>query len=418
MAFDNAPVVRSVEWELDLVVGSRVTGAVAAALACWIVAGTASAADPEQGIRSRNMDAPRSKAASAPRSEGDQALAGAWPLYRTERGQQAFNEAMATLAATEGVVPPKSAFKACPDLACKLALPAMTSDGWLPPGRLWVSPAAYILIVKSPRAREGREPRRRSFASMRYFVLHEFHNSSRNTDTFDTISSHKGAVFVPFYMSKTQTDAKGRQFVMIVQVSPYDVVSIHAGNRGSAGPGVEVAKNFNDALEPLQASAGIVLASAMKAAAPHLDVVNHRGSEGLPMLEAWRRQQSAMRDAGAKVSLPFVAARAERMSAAAHDLGDLIRRSGVSAPVAVAARGIVPRQVPAFSLVPFESEAKAAVADAPMGLTLQKPPPPARPPPVHRPRLVEPVKPAAEAACASGFAYSAFGPCNVQSLGQ
>ena len=28
---------------------------------------------------------------------------------------------------------------------------------------------------------------------MRYFVLHEFHNSTRNTDPFDTISSHSGS---------------------------------------------------------------------------------------------------------------------------------------------------------------------------------------------------------------------------------
>src|SRR5690606_36467252 len=117
-----------------------------------------------------------------------------------------------------------------------------------------------------------------------YFVFHEFHNSSRNTDPYDTISSHRGRVFVPFYMSKVGVDDHGRRYVAIIQVAPYDVVSVHATNYGSAGPGVEVAKNMSDDLQPLQARAGIVLARIVKRAAPLLRVVNHRGREGLSML--------------------------------------------------------------------------------------------------------------------------------------
>jgi hypothetical protein len=95
---------------------------------------------------------------------------------------------------------------------------------------------------------------------MKYFVFHEFQNSSRNTDLYDTISSHKDSVFVPLYMSKPATDAKGRRFVIVLQVAPYDVLSIHATNWGSAGPGMEVAKNASDPVEPLQNLAGILVA--------------------------------------------------------------------------------------------------------------------------------------------------------------
>ena len=53
-----------------------------------------------------------------------------------------------------------------------------------------------------------------------------------------------------------------------------DVVSFHATDKGSAGPGMEVAKNYTDALEPLQGLAGILVATILKTAAPHLEVVN------------------------------------------------------------------------------------------------------------------------------------------------
>ena len=46
-------------------------------------------------------------------------------------------------------------------------------------------------------------------------------------------------------MSKQWTDARGRRFVIVVQVAPHDVVSFHATDKGSAGPGMEVAKNYD-----------------------------------------------------------------------------------------------------------------------------------------------------------------------------
>ena len=182
-----------------------------------------------------------------------------------------------------------------PGLDCNLSLPSLGPDGWIPPGRLWVSGMEYVLFVHSPRLRDGQSYRRRARGDMRYFVFHEFHNSTRNTDTFDTISSHSRSVFVPLYMSKQWTDARGRSFVIVVQVAPYDVVSIHASDKGSAGPGMEVAKNYTDALEPLQGLAGILVATILKTAAPHLQVVNHGGTEGLPMLNEYERRLQKLR---------------------------------------------------------------------------------------------------------------------------
>ncbi len=256
-------------------------------------------------LKDRNIDVSREEATERPRSEEDQALVGGWPLYRTKRGQEAFNDAMATLKATDAAAPAAKAFKGCAELECNLSLPALTADGWIPPGRLWVSPGEYALFVHSPRLGEGQAYRRRARRDMKYFVFHEFHNSTRNTDTYDTISSHSGSVFVPFYMSKQGIDAKGRRFVIVVQVAPYDVVSIHASNWGSAGAGIEVAKNMSDALEPLQALAGILVATILETAAPHLRVVNHAGSEGLPMLNGYERRLAtlrARRDAPARCS--------------------------------------------------------------------------------------------------------------------
>ena len=220
----------------------------AAMLASLFIHGSSDRAAAEVGpgrlpIKQRHVDASREDATQSPTSERDQAIIDGWPLYRTARGQEAFNDAMATLAATDGPTPTAPAFKGCVLLACNVTLPRIGATGWVEPGRLWVSPTDYVLLVASPRQTEGRGYRRRSARSMRTFVFHEFHNSSRNTDAYDTISSHRSAMFVPFYMSKQATDARGRRFVIVVQVAPYDVVSIHATNHGSAGPGIEVAKN-------------------------------------------------------------------------------------------------------------------------------------------------------------------------------
>lgn len=307
---------------------------------------TARAASPEASpVKSRNIGVSRAEANKKPRSEGDQAIVDGWPLYRSERGQTAFNDTMATLQATDGPSPSPSVFKACPALACHLVLPRLGGDGWLQPGRLWVSPSEYVLVSHSPRPNEGRSSsRRHSARGLKYFVFHEFHNSTRNTDTYDTISSHSGAVFVPFYMSKQKTDARGRRFVAVVQVAPYDVVSVHATNLGSAGPGIEVAKSADEELQPLQAKAGVIVAVILKAAAPQLDVVNHAGEEGLPMLQAYESRLAAIEDLppGKRLTLPFTPAEPQRIASASGPLENLIRHPGASPPLAIAQRGILP----------------------------------------------------------------------------
>lgn len=326
----------------------------------------ASAAGGTQ-IQDRNIGVSRTRATSYPRSEGDQAIIDGWPLYRTERGQTAFNAAMATLKATEGAPPKADAFKGCSNLDCNVALPSIDQDGWIPAGRVWVSPTEYVLFAHSPRARNNQSYRRRGFRMMRYFVFHEFHNGSRNTDTYDTISSHGGSVFVPFYMSKQGTDAYGHRYVVIVQVAPYDVVSIHASNMGSAGPGIEVAKNFNEGLEPLQGQAGIVIARIIKATAPHLKVVNHRGSEGQPMLNAYERHLATVRNKGGpNVALPFVPASPNRIAMASGGIDDIVLRRGASPKIPIAERGIVP---PKAATPPRAREPAVAAVPADRGLS-------------------------------------------------
>jgi hypothetical protein len=281
-------------------------------------------------IHARNLDVSRAQANRQPRRESEQAVVNGWPLYRTPRGQAAFNAAMATLQATETIAPNPAAFKNCKALACPLILPKISADGWLQAGRIWLSPQDYVVIAHSPRLQAGERYRRRSARAMRFFILHEFHNSSNNTDPFDTISSHARSVYVPLYMSKQQMDAMGRRFVLVVQVAPYDVFSVHAMNKGSAGPGIEVAKNPSDLLEPLQAQAGIVIASMITAAAPRLAVVNHRGTEGLPMLQAYQQRLAQLRakPPAKPFTLPFVPALAKDIATATADLADLILRPG------------------------------------------------------------------------------------------
>lgn len=304
-------------------------GAGLAALFALALAGYA-VADARIPLKDRNIDVSREEATKRPRSESDQALLGGWPLYRTGRGQAAFNDAMATLAATDSAPPHAQAFKGCTELKCNLALPSIGADGWIPAGRLWISPTQYVLVVHSPRLSAGRSYRRHAARAMSYFVFHEFHNSSRNTDAYDTISSHSGFVFVPFYMTKPATDSWGYRFVVVLQVAPYDVVSVHATNLGSAGPGIEVASNTGDEIEPLQALAGILVASIAKKAAPRLEVVNHRGSEGLALLEAYERRLERLRarPGAPAVTLPFVPAPAQRVAAATGELDALITRPG------------------------------------------------------------------------------------------
>lgn len=384
----------------------RLASAVVLALAGLAVAATAptgSAAQEAIPVKARHIDVSRAGATELPRSEGDQALVDGWPLYRTERGQEAFNDAMATLQATDGAAPALDAFKGCAELACNVSLPALTADGWIPPGRLWVSPTEYVLFVHSPRLRDGQSYRRRAERDMRYFVFHEFHNSTRNTDPFDTISSHSRSVFVPFYMSKEWTDAKGRRFVIVVQVAPHDVFCFHATDKGSAGPGMEVAKNYTDPLEPLQGLAGILVATIVKTAAPQLEVVNHGGTEGLPMLNQYERRLQALRGSrGApSVALPFVPAHARRVAAATGRLEDLIERRAASPLIPVAARGIVPPKDRMAE--PAAATMRSAWLSTEPGPTLIEPIRPAtRPAARSEPMLVEPIRPAVRPATLSG----------------
>ncbi len=312
-------------------------------------------------IKERNIGVSRTRATALPRSEGDQALVDGWPLYRTDRGQVAFNDAMAALQATDSAPPAAATFNGCPNLECNLSLPALDSEGWIPAGRYWVSSTDYVLIAHSPRQRNGQSYRRRGTMGMRYFVFHEFHNGSRNTDPYDTISSHRSSVFVPLYMGKQGTDAKGHRFVVVVQVAPVDVVSIHASNLGSAGAGLEVAKNVAESLEPLQGLAGALVATLVKSAMPNLKVVNHRGSEGQPMLQIYERRLAAARSrsGAAPLALPFVPAPASRIAVASVALGDLIVRRGVSPRIPVAQRGIMPSKAVATSPAPAAVPAAA-----------------------------------------------------------
>lgn len=341
-------------------------------------------------IVERHIGAQRARAANAPRAEDDQAIVEGWPLYRTERGQAAFNAAMATLKATDGPAPKPAAFKSCQDLLCPLALPQIASGGWFPPGRIWVAPDAYVLFVQSPRQREGRSYRRHMTRSMRYFVFHEFHNSSRNTDTFDTISSHAGSVFVPFYMSKPRTDASGRRFVVIVQVAPYDVSSIHASNYGSQGPGIEIALNTTDTADPLQKLAGILIANMAKSAAPHLKVVNHRGREGAAFLQAYesRMAQLASRRAGAQVALPFTPAPPQRLATVASArIDQLILPRGRSIPIPVADRAFLPvRNASMMGLMGTAPPEPLLVREGHRSETALAPPS------ANEPKLIEPVR--------------------------
>jgi hypothetical protein len=157
---------------------------------------------------------------------------------------------------------------------------------------------------------------------MRVFVLHEFQNATGNTDVYDTISSHRGRVFTPLYLSKPRKDANGMEFVVLIQVAPYNVASRHAANHGNLGPGLEVAKNRDELLSPLQAKAGILAAEFMKQAVPRIRVVHHRGSEGLAMQRAYTNYLRYRKNH--RVQLPFTRARQSEVSLARTGLRDLL----------------------------------------------------------------------------------------------
>jgi hypothetical protein len=279
-------------------------------------------------ILQRHVALGRDAAAENPHSESDQAIVDGWPLYRTERGQEAFNQAMATLQATAGASPRESYFRGCADLLCQLRLPNITASGWLPSGRLWLSPREYILFVRSPRRQGQSGYRRRPKNQMRVFVFHEFRNSTTNTDIYDTISAHHGTVFTPFYLSKPQRDSVGRTFVTLVQVAPYDVDSNHAANHGSRGPGIEVAKNSGEPLSAIQSKAGIMIATIVKKVEPQLRLVHHHRTEGLAMLRAYRQWRGSLRNR--VIRLPFQLATPTELASATGRIFDLVDTPGTS----------------------------------------------------------------------------------------
>jgi len=311
------------------------------ALAAAISAFGASAATAAQPILKRHTDISREAATDRPKSEDDQAVVKGWPLYRTERGQDAYNTAMATLAATRGGPPAATAFAGCSDLMCRLELPKMSASGWMPAGRLWVSPTEYIVLVRSPRSPRARGYRRRPKRNMRKFIYHEFLNSTRNVDVHDTVSAHSRSVFTPFYMSQPRRDAQGYRFVTLIQTAPYNVKSLHARNHGNKGTGIEVAKNYGEKLDTLQAKAGIIVVRMVKSAAPQLKVVHHRGREGKQMLMAYQRWARARKTSRGRrvLKVPFVPTDGKAIRSARASLADLLWTGKPKPLIEVASNG-------------------------------------------------------------------------------
>jgi hypothetical protein len=135
-------------------------------------------------------------------------------------------------------------------------------------------------------------------------------------------------------------DAHGRAFVMVVQVAPIDVVSVHASNMGSEGPGIEIALNTGDTMDPLQGVGAMLAATMAKAAVPRLTVVNHRGEEGRAALRAYETHRRAA--GGTRLTVPFTPAAAPQVASATGRLDALLAPLNGSAPIAVARRSFVP----------------------------------------------------------------------------
>ncbi|HSR82249.1 MAG TPA: hypothetical protein VLL28_15865, partial [Hyphomicrobiaceae bacterium] len=136
------------------------------------------------------------------------------------------------------------------------------------------------------------------------------------------------------------------------------------------------------------------VARILKTAAPQLEIVNHGGNEGLPMLRQYERWLSALKAhaPAPAVVLPFVAAHSERMAAAGGRLEDLIVRRGASPLIPIADRGVVPATALSASAPLTAQSALFAVGPEP---TLIGPIRPAvRPDSGALPRLVEPIRPA------------------------
>ena len=345
-------------------------------------------------IKDRHLDTPRKGAtAELPRSEGDQAVVEGWPLYRTERGQEAFNHAMATLRATDSASPAPRAFGGCVGLECNLSLPAIGADGSIPAGRIWISPTDYVLIVHSPRLREARATAAAPSATCATSC-----STSSSTARTTPIPTHhlrpqRQRVRAPLHgqtMDRRPRPAlrhrRAGRPLRRRQPAPTD--------KGSAGPGIEVAKNTSDELQPLQALAGVLIATIAKVASPQLAVVHHRGVEGLPMLNAYKRRLAILREqpGAPTVALPFMPAHPERVARAA-SLHNLIAPRDGSAAIPVASRAFLPpRDTIVSATEPMRATSAGAdpvpVLIAPLRLATRPAPP----------MLVEPLRPVARPA--------------------
>jgi hypothetical protein len=118
----------------------------------------------------------------------------------------------------------------------------------------------------------------------------------------------------------------------------------------------------------------------LKTAAPQLQIVNHAGNEGLPMLAQYdRRLELLQQNPGAPaVTLPFLPASAQRMAAASARLEDLVMRRAGSAPIPVADRAVVPRRpVAASASPPMRAASFAPDAEPVLVAPLQPAPRPA-----------------------------------------
>jgi len=158
---------------------------------------------------------------------------------------------------------------------------------------------------------------------------------------------------------------------------------------------MEVAKNYSDPLEPLQGLAGILVATIVKTAAPQLEVVNHGGTEGLPMLTEYQRRLQILRarPGAPSVVLPFVSAHAQRVAMASGRLEDLIVRRGASPLIPIAKRGVVPPrdEISEPATVPVRS---ASLTADPVPTLIGPIRAATRPAPQAQPTLVEPIRPA------------------------
>lgn len=118
--------------------------------------------------------------------------------------------------------------------------------------------------------------------STKYFVQHEFRNNPATKDLDGTITSHKNAtgfrkgIYVDFYMSEpVETLSNGQKGVKVKQIKPTGEYSSHAGTELNNGIGAEHAKNAGDVFDAQGFLADIVLADAIKAKYPNIQIVAH-----------------------------------------------------------------------------------------------------------------------------------------------